>query len=291
MPNLKEIKARITSVGATQQITKAMKMVAAAKLRKAQSRAWQLRPYFQSLRSMMYALVHSQGRAEELLLCPPKDDALPHIVVPIASDKGLCGSFNATVVKSAVKHVAEAPEHTRVLPLGKRPYEFFSKRWDNIEKPYAQIFSPLTYEAAAQVADALMDSYLSGACGRVLLIYQEAKNTATQLLRVTQLLPIELPPLPPTQEASVPTDMLYEPSKEAVLAAMLPLYVRTQCYVALAESFAAEQGARMTAMDKASSNADQLLKDLRLVYNRTRQAVITGEILEIVGGANALKEN
>ena len=287
MPNLKEVKNRISSVGSIQQITRAMKMVAAAKLRKAQQRAWRLRPYVASLADIVSGLLQTPGAETPLLSAPPKPEA-PTLLIPIAADKGLCGGFNSIIMKATLAQIQAHAPKVHLLPLGRRAYGFSQKTKKTLTTDYYQIFQALQYAKAQKIGQHIVQQYLQGHASRVILIYNEEKNVATQVLRTRTILPIAL--APPTRAKTAPTEYIYEPSQAKILDTLLPLLLYTQLYQALVESNAAEHGARMTAMGKASENADQLLKELRLSYNRTRQAVITREILEIVGGAEALKE-
>jgi F-type H+-transporting ATPase subunit gamma len=290
MPSLKEVKSRITSVISTQQITKAMKMVAAAKLRKSQDRITQMRPYAKKMTQLFQNLSaanqdgqswYSQQRPEEKIL-----------LVVISSDRGLCGSFNSTIIKAAIKLMAEnyAAQHAKknvtILPLGKKAFEFFSKRNYKIVSDYWNIFHGLSYEGVATVGEYLMDAFKTGEYDKIEIVYNEFKNVATQILRTEQFLPV-LPLKKEVKEAE--TDYIYLPNQEEIVVGLVPKALKIQLYKSVLDSNAAENGARMTAMDKATENAGELLKELKLTYNRTRQAAITKEILEIVAGAEALK--
>ncbi len=290
MPSLKEVKSRITSVISTQQITKAMKMVAAAKLRKSQDRITQMRPYAKKMTQLFQNLSaanqdgqswYSQQRPEEKIL-----------LVVISSDRGLCGSFNSTIIKAAIKLMAEnyAAQHAKknvtILPLGKKAFEFFSKRNYKIVSDYWNIFHGLSYEGVAMVGEYLMDAFKKGEYDKIEIVYNEFKNVATQILRTEQFLPV-LPLKKQVKEAE--TDYIYLPNQEEIVVGLVPKALKIQLYKSVLDSNAAENGARMTAMDKATENAGELLKELKLTYNRTRQAAITKEILEIVAGAEALK--
>ncbi len=293
MANLKEVKNRIGSIKSTQQITKAMKMVAAAKLRRAQDSIVQMRPYAQKLGDILQNLTSgaqeegqsdfSQIRKEENVL-----------LIAISSDKGLCGAFNNNVFKK-IKVLLEGKYQQQyqagnvtVLPIGKKALEFFGKRNFKINTDYGYLLSGLSYEKVDEAGSFIMESFLKGNFDKVEIVYNEFKNVATQFLRVDQFLPI----LPKerkqehTNDAGI--DYIYQPSKEEIVTSMIPKSLKIQLYSAILESNAAENGARMTAMDKATDNAGELLKELKLTYNRTRQAAITKEILEIVGGAEAL---
>ena len=294
MPSLKEVKNRIASVSSTQQITKAMKMVSAAKLRKAQTRALHLRTYTQHLQSIIQRLTEQITPTEDFsLLLASKSSQAPLLIVPIASDKGLCGSFNSNVLKAmtkqAMRHTGEMPASSvQYLPLSVRAHEYCTRRKMSCISDYKDIFHHLSYEKAHAIATHITSLYKSGSISKALLVYNESRNVATQLLQVQTFLPLTFPK-EETQAAGI--DYIYEPNMRSILADLIPLYMCTMLYHTLCESHAAEHEARMTAMDKASENAEGLLKELRLSYNRTRQAVITREILEIVGGAEALKDS
>ncbi len=298
MANLKEVKGRIQSVTSTQQITKAMKMVAAAKLRRAQDRIVQMRPYSEKLTGILRNVTSSVSDDMENDYAVVRDVNRVAIVV-ISSDKGLCGAFNSSVFKAAVQllNTKYKAQHdagaVTIVPLGKKSFEFFKKRGYKVETKYWEIFSNLSFDEVRPVAEYLMDSFKSGEFDTVDLVYNEFKNVATQVLRVEKFLPIEPSELV-EKDANVSTntiDYIYEPSQEFIVKELIPKSLKIQVYKATLESNASEQGARMTAMDKATDNAGELLKELKLMYNRTRQAAITKEILEIVGGAEALKSS
>ena len=293
MSSLKEVKNRIASVSSTQQITKAMKMVSAAKLRKAQTRALHLRTYTKHLQSILSRLAAHQADPDEntSLLLPAQNPKAPLLIIPIASDKGLCGSFNSNVLKAMAQqvllHKRETSE-TQYLPLSIRAYEYCARRNMSCIADYKDIFHHLTYEKVQDIASRITLLYQTGKISQALIIYNESKNAATQILHAQTFLPLTFPK---EEKPGARIDYIYEPDIRSILSDLIPLYVRTMLYHALCESNAAEHEARMTAMDKASENAETLLKELRLSYNRTRQSVITREILEIVGGAEALKNN
>jgi F-type H+-transporting ATPase subunit gamma len=289
MANLKEVKERIKSVGSTQQITKAMKMVAAAKLRKAQERIVQMRPYSKKL-SAILANVSSGGGDESMNKYSGQRDFKKVLVVPVTSDRGLCGGFNSNVFKG-VKALLATEEFSGVdvdiLPIGKKANDTFKKTGHNLIDAYWNVFGDLTFDNVKAAAEYAMNGFEVGDYDRVVLVYNEFKNVATQIIRTEQLLPIVANEVP-EGESTVPTDYLYEPSKDFIVEELIPKSLKIQFYKAVLESNASEQGARMTAMGKATDNAGELLKELKLTYNRTRQAAITTEILEIVGGAEAL---
>lgn len=307
MANLKEVKGRIQSVTSTQQITKAMKMVAAAKLRRAQDRITQMRPYSQRLS----AIIQNVSKASE-------SDDIPNpygeersvnnvLLVVVTSDRGLCGAFNSNVFKFTRSIIDEKYKYLErsgnihIMPIGRRSYDYFTKRQFKVVGDYYELFGDLSFEKARDAAQHAMNGFLEDRYDRVVLVYNEFKNVATQILRSEQMLPI-LPPEPEKKEEEKPVkegekkklkpvvDYIYEPSKETIFNEIIPNSLKTQFYKSLLESNASEHGARMTAMDQATDNAGELLKELKLTYNRTRQAAITKEILEIVGGAEALSQ-
>lgn len=290
MPNLKEVKGRIQSVVSTQQITKAMKMVAAAKLRRAQDAITQMRPYASKLNGILRNL--TSGEVTEDNKFGEIREVENVLLIVISSDRGLCGAFNNNVFKMTIRRIEEKYKrlHERekviILPIGKKAYDYFRKRGYKINNEFWEIFSDVSFENVQRPAQYAMDQFVEGKFDRVEIIYNEFKNIATQILRVEQLLPV----LPP-EELGVKTsdiDYIYQPSKDSIVKELIPKSLKTQLFKAVLDSNAAEHGARMTAMDKATDNAGELLKELRLTYNRTRQAAITKEILEIVAGAEAL---
>ncbi len=291
MANLKEIKGRITSISSTQQITKAMKMVSAAKLRKAQDRILQLRPYAGKLSEVLQNVSASLGT----------DTANPYaeereikrvLIVPITSDRGLCGGFNANVAKATVQLIKEkyAAKQVEILPIGTKGRDFFKRREYTVIAEYADLFTRLSFEDVRVAAEFVIESFLRKEYDAVELVYNEFKNVVTQVVCTEQLLPLAASAV--EQEASeskaVANDYIFEPEKEEIISLIIPKSLKITFYKAILESNASEHGARMTAMSKATDNAGELLKELRLTYNRTRQAAITTEILEIVAGAEAL---
>ena len=296
MASLKEVKNRINSVVSTQQITKAMKMVAAAKLRKSQDRITQLRPYAQKLGSILQNLSAAQADADTDTWYSAVRDSGRVLVVAVSSDRGLCGSFNSNIFKGVVRLIEEnyagqmRAGNVSFLPMGRKAVEFFSKRSGaKVISQYGNIFSHLDFEHVSEAGDYIIDAFRAAKYDKVILVYNEFKNVATQIVRMEQLLPI----LPPAAESSKTNqiDYIYQPEQEEILKGLIPKSIKIQLFKALLDSNAAENGARMTAMDKATENAGELLKELRLTYNRTRQAAITKEIIEIVGGAEALKSS
>ena len=295
MANLKEVKNRILSVISTQQITKAMKMVAAAKLRRAQDRIIQMRPYANKL-SIILSNV-SAGVEDDLTnIYAEQRPAEKVLLVVISSDRGLCGAFNSNVFKGTLTRIDEKYQEQKdsdniyILPIGKKAYDYFKKRKYHVIDDYADLFGDLNFDEVRKAAEMAMDGFKNGEFDVVELIYNEFKNVATQILRKEQFLPV-IPAEDRSETDLSNIDYIFEPSKETIVKELIPKSLKVGFYKALLESNASEQGARMTAMDKATENATELLKELRLTYNRTRQAAITKEILEIVGGAEALSNN
>lgn len=287
MANLKEVKNRISSVISTQQITKAMKMVAAAKLRKAQDKIIQMRPYAQKLNSILQNVASGNLNVDDNDFVQVREERSVLLIV-ITSDRGLCGAFNSNVNKAALRRMNYLEEQNgstvTILPLGKKANDFFTKRKARKVVDFLSIFSELNFESARKVADFVMNDFRKKEFDRVEIIYNQFKNVATQILTTEQMLPIQQV----GGEGGRTLDYIFEPSKEYIVRELIPTSLKIQLYRALLESNAAEHGARMTAMDKATENAGDLLDNLRLDYNRTRQAAITKELSEIVAGADAL---
>jgi len=291
MPNLKEVKTRINSVISTQQITKAMKMVAAAKLRKAQDRIIQMRPYAKKLSQMLQNVSTGYLDADNISYTQERGISKVLLIV-VTSDRGLCGAFNSNVIKK-VNSLIQSKYKTQldrndltILPIGKRALDFYLRRNFNIISDFALTFHALNFSSVRKIAEFVMKKFSEGEFDHVEIIYNEFKNVATQILRTEQYLPIEKAE---DDKTSFQVDYIYEPNQEFIIKELIPKSLKMQLFKALAESYAAENGARMTAMHKATENAGELIDELRLTYNRTRQAAITKEINEIVGGAEALK--
>jgi len=293
MASLKEVRGRIQSVKSTQQMTKAMKMVAAAKLRRAQDGIIKIRPYSVKLKGILdnvTATLDSNFHnpyAEER----PVEKVL---IVMITSDRGLAGAFNANIGKavfglltSTYKNQVDAG-NVDILTIGKKGNDFLKRRGYNTNAEYLNTFSNLTFENVKNAAEFSMNQFVEGVYDKVVIVYNEFKNVATQVVQVQQFLPIVADFTQNKTEVSANTDYIFEPSKVEIVQDLIPKTLKIQFYKALLESNASEQGARMTAMDKATENASEMLKELKLTYNRSRQAAITKEILEIVGGAEAL---
>jgi len=288
MPSLKEVKTRISSVISTQQITKAMKMVAAAKLRKSQDRIIQMRPFAKKMTGILQNLSTGSDRENWFSKVRPEERVL---IVAISSDRGLCGSFNSTVIKGTLRVIQEkysaqqAKNNVTILPIGKKALDFFTKRGYTVIHDHAALFQGLTYETSSRVGEFLMEAFRNGSFDKIEIVYNQFKNVATQMLIVEQYLPV----LPVKQEKKQDIDYIFQPDQAEIMTGLIPKSLKVQLFKTLLDSSASENGARMTAMDKASENAGEILKDLKLTYNRTRQAAITKEILEIVAGAEALK--
>lgn len=288
---LKEVRNRIKSVQSTQQITKAMKMVSAAKLRRAQDAIIQMRPYARKLQEMLTNIVsNSEGEAGmSLAVERPVEKVL---MIVITSDRGLAGAFNANVIKLAKAHIAEHyPEQFRkgnvtIWNIGKKGYEHFAKNNYRTEVAYRDIFLNLTFENVQLASAAAMKAFQEKQFDVVEIVYSQFKNAATQRFEVERFLPI---PKVEKKPGAVKSDFIYDPSKAELVAELMPKILNTQLYKAVLDSNASEHGARMTAMDKASENANEMLRSLKISYNRARQAAITTELTEIVSGAAALQ--
>ncbi len=291
MANLKEVRNRIQSVNSTQQITKAMKMVAAAKLRRSQDAITQMRPYAQRLSLMLQNISASIDDNVENPYAVERTVNKVLLIV-ITSDRGLAGAFNANIIKAtnnliSEKYAVQAQSgNVHLLTVGKKGLDFFGKRNYTVHREFTGIFTALSFGAARQAAEFAMDGFVKSSYDRVEIIYNEFKNVATQIIRTERFLPIQSAPA--STQKQTKADYIYEPSKEEIFKELVPKSLKIQFYKTLLDSNASENGARMMAMDKATENAKELIKDLKLVYNRTRQAAITKEILEIVGGAEAL---
>ncbi|WP_372794458.1 ATP synthase F1 subunit gamma [Lutibacter sp.] len=283
MANLKEIRNRITSIGSTMQITSAMKMVSAAKLKKAQDAITQMRPYANKLTELLQSL-SATLEGEVGGVYSEQKEISKVLLVPITSNRGLCGGFNSNVIK-ATKNIADNYKGKQVdlLTIGKKGNDILAKNYTVIEN-HSDIFDDLTFNNVAVIAERIMSLFAEGEYDRVDLVYNRFKNAATQIETIEQFLPIE----PIKGEIKVNTDYLFEPTKAEIVLELIPKSLKTQLYKAIRDSFASEHGARMTAMHKATDNATELRNDLLLKYNKARQAAITNEILEIVGGAEAL---
>ncbi len=292
MPNLKEVRTRIESVNSTKQITSAMKMVAASKLRKAQNAIITMRPYAAKLHDLMKNLSAETSVAEGSF-SRTTTESEKVLVIPVTSNRGLCGAFNANVIRSAGKLISEQYQQQQsngnlsLYCIGKKGEEFFRSRKFALVGSANHLFDNLSFQEVVPVAESIMNDFVSGRYDKVVFIYNRFKNAGTQYLTVEQFLPVELPESDENKITSE-TDYIYEPGKQQILEELIPKTLKIQFYKVLLDSFASEHGARMVAMNKATDNASELLKELKLSYNKARQAAITKEILEIVGGANAL---
>jgi F-type H+-transporting ATPase subunit gamma len=283
---LKEVRNRIKSTQSTQQITKAMKMVSAAKLRRAQDAITQMRPYARKLQDMLSNIIGSLEGDMNLALAEtrPVNNVL---LIVITSDRGLCGGYNANVVKLAKATIAEKypTQKITIWNIGKKGFESLSKSGFNTNADYKDIFLNLTFSNVQAAAKAAMDAFASKEFDAIEIIYSEFKNAATQEFKAEAFLPI---PKIAKKANQKKTDFIFEPQKETLVAELMPKILNTQLFKAVLDANASEHGARMTAMDKASENANELLKSLKISYNRARQAAITTELTEIVSGAAAL---
>ncbi len=293
MPNLKEVRNRIVSVNSTSQITKAMKMVSAAKLRRAQDRAVKIRPYAEKLNGILQNISASLEDGADNMYA--EERALKRVlVVVVTSDRGLAGAFNSNIIKTTTALVSnkysELAEAGMVdyLCIGKKGGEAFSKRGGNVNLDYQGLFLELSFDTARVASEYVMTSFIEGKYDRVEVLYNEFKNVATQIIRTEQFLPVNNQKVETAKQIQSETDFIFEPSKVEIVKELIPKLLKVQFYKYLLESNASEHGARMTAMEKATENAKEMLKALKLTYNRSRQAAITKEILEIVGGAEAL---
>ena len=289
MANLKEIRTRISSVNSTMQITSAMKMVSAAKLKRAQNAVVQMRPYAEKMQEILANVSSSIDTADNPFVREREEKNT--LIVALTSNRGLCGGFNNNVIKQVKKLVAELGEsNVTVLPVGKKANDVFKKHsyiaGNNLPENNATLWDDLSFENIVPLTEALMEKYSDGTFDKILVVYNSFKNAAVQLLMSEQLLPIVKSE---NEEKSTDnTDYIFEPSQEEIITDLIPNSLKVSFYKAMLDSLASEHGARMTAMHKATDNASELIKDLKLTYNKARQAAITNEILEIVGGAEAL---
>ena len=297
MANLKEIRTRIESVSSTKQITSAMKMVSAAKLRRAQDAITRLRPYAEQLQGIFESVSDSLKDDEDFVFTKESTEINKVLLIVISSNRGLCGAFNSNVIKKAI-YVAHEQYRNQLLKnnvdffvMGKKADEFLKRKKFNVVKSRNDIFDHLTFSNASQIAIDVINQFVAGDYDRIHLIYNQFKNAAVQILTDEQYLPVKI-----TQELDEQgnilksfTDYIFEPTKKELVKELIPKSLKLHLFRALLDSFASEQGARMTSMHKATDNATEMIKQYKLEYNKARQASITNEILEIVGGANALK--
>ncbi len=292
MANLKEVRIRIESVNSTRQITSAMKMVAASKLRKAQNSITTMRPYAAKLRELLHKLSGSLTNTgqDKLTIVRPEENIL---IIPVTSNRGLCGAFNINVIRYTTRLIAEkyAGQQQKgkvsVLCVGKKGDEFFRGRGYNVMDSEIHIFDHLDFAHTAPIAEQLISQFEEAKFDKIIFVYNQFRNAGNQILTEEQFLPVSLPENA-GEENWDQTQYIFEPDKPSIVEVLVPRILKMQVYKILLDSFAAEHGARMIAMHKATDNASEMLKDLKLSYNKARQAAITKEILEIVGGANAL---
>lgn len=291
MASLKEVRNRINSVNSTQQITKAMKMVSAAKLRRATDAILQMRPYSKKLTELI-STVSSKTEAGQENPYTEVREINRVLIISVTSDRGLCGAFNANIGKATINLIKEKYQsqldkgNVEVLTLGKKGNEYVSRRGYSVDGKFTEIYSDLSFHSAKEVGEYILAKFENKEFDKVDLIYNEFKNVATQIIRVEDFLPL----VQSTNQDEIVSngDYIFEPNEATIINELIPKSLKLSLYRALLESNASEHGARMTAMDKATDNANELLKALKLEYNRSRQAAITKEILEIVGGAEAL---
>ncbi len=284
MANLKDIRTRIQSVGSTMQITSAMKMVSAAKLKKAQDAIENMRPYSEKLTELLSGLSASLDKDMGGAYAAERE-VKNVLLVPITSNRGLCGALNTNIIKQTAKLIENeyASQNVKVLTIGKKAHDQLSKTYDILDNQ-SDVFDDLTYDAVAQIAQRVMNDFAEQKFDKVVLIYSSFKNAATQIVTTEQFLPIK----PVETDSNVVLDYIYEPSQKEIVMELIPKSLKTQFFKAIRDAVASEHGARMTSMHKATDNAQEMKDELTLQYNKARQTVITGEILEIVSGAEAL---
>lgn len=294
MPNLKVIRIRISSVRSTRQITAAMKMVSAAKLRKAQDKIVRLRPYVLKLKEILGGLSQSLAEADIENIYSRISEPKKILIILITSNRGLCGAFNSNVIKEARRIVAEKyiEQFNRgdvtFLAIGKKGYDYMKKQNVKLLPDRNTLFYDLTFDRVAAIAEEVMNSFTAGEFDRIEIVYNQFKNAAVQNLTDEPFLPVE-PVKIKGKQNSQPVDYIYEPTQEEIIKELIPKSLKIQFYKAVLDSFVAEHGARMTSMHKATDNATGMIRDLTLQYNKARQAAITNQILEVVSGAEALK--
>lgn len=291
MAGLKEIRTRIASVKTTKQVTSAMKMVSAAKLKKAQDAILQIRPYADKLYQILTSLSTSLENVEDSVYTQPREPK-KILIILITSNRGLCGGFNANISKKAVE-LAKTKYNTQLqlsnvdfIGIGKQGARQLNHRGMNVIGTKNEVFNSLSFENVSEIVTEIMKSFAIGEYDRIEIVYNQFKNAAMQIQTAEQFLPVEMDE---SENQDANFDFIYEPSKENIIQELIPRSLKIQFYKALLDSHAAEHGARMTAMHQATDNATDLLKELTLQYNKARQATITGEILEIVSGAEALR--
>jgi len=284
MANLKEIRNRISSVSSTMQITSAMKMVSAAKLKKAQDAITAMRPYSNKLTELLQSLSATLDEDSGSKYSVQRE--VKHVlIVVVTSNRGLAGAFNSNIIKQVTKLANEtyANKEVSYLAIGKKANDAF-KKTNKVIANKSDLFDDLTFDNVSEIAEMLMDKFVSGEFDKIEIVYNHFKNAATQIVMTEQFLPI----VPVESDDNINLDYVFEPSKLEIVEELIPKSLKTQLYKGIRDSFASEHGARMTAMHKATDNATELRDQLKLTYNKARQAAITNEILEIVGGAEAL---
>jgi F-type H+-transporting ATPase subunit gamma len=293
MATLREVRNRISGVKKTQKITKAMKMVAAAKMRRAQTAVITARPYANKLKELLEHLVSQAPEQTDPLLMPREVRRIALVVV--TADRGLCGAFNANILKAAVHHLTQnfsewaADGRAQIICVGKKGADFFGKSTYTVRTKHIGVTNTLVFASAREIARGIVEGYLAGEYDRVEIIYNEFKNVTQQRIAVSRFLPLASDNGGTGRSAAPAVDYIYEPSKEQILEAIVPKHLNFQIWRALLESNAAEQGARMAAMENATENANEMIRSLQLQYNKARQASITKELLEVVSGAEALR--
>jgi F-type H+-transporting ATPase subunit gamma len=293
MANLKEVRNRIASVQSTQQITKAMKMVSAAKLKRATNAIIALRPYATKLKEILGNLSASLEGSSSPFIQEREPNKV--LIVTVSSNRGLAGAFNMNVIKAANNLIAEKYSeqlkngNVSIISIGKKTQDFYEKRKYNVIGNNNEVYSALTFENVTKITDAIMDGFIKGEFDKVEVVYNRFRNAAVQFITTEQLLPLpKAEEVETTEKKSANVDYILEPSQEEIVEQLIPKSIKIQLYKAVLDSHASEHGARMTSMDKATENAGELLKALKLSYNQARQAAITTELTEIVSGAAAL---
>ncbi|MDD4598935.1 MAG: ATP synthase F1 subunit gamma [Lentimicrobiaceae bacterium] len=293
MANLKEIRTRISSVKSTQQITSAMKMVAASKLRKAQSRILTLRPYARMQLELLQTLTEAAGAGNEKVFAEVRPEE--HILIVVfSSNRGLSGAYNSNVLRQTNQLLSQYKEqvsrgNVEIITVGKKATEFYTRKTNlPVVGSFDHFYDTLSYDEVAATVKNIINDFVTKKYDKILLVYHQFKNAVVQYLKVEQFLPVMGTP-PTDQKLNTEVEYIFDPSRDEIMQNLIPQVLKTQFYKALSDAWASEQGARMTAMSQATDNATELLKDLRMAYNKARQASITKEILEIVSGAEALK--
>ena len=293
MANLKAIRIRIASVKSTRQITSAMKMVSAAKLRKAQDKIVRLRPFANKLHDILDNLSQSLADCEIENIYGRNTASEKILIVAITSNRGLCGAFNTNVIREAKRVIADnyfeqyKKGNVRFLAIGKKGFDYIRKQKLSLAGEFNELLNDVTFERASAVAEKVMKSFVAGEYDKVEIIYNRFKNAAVQQLTNEVFLPVS--PAAEKGKTSMPADYIYEPDRESIVKELIPKWLKIQFYRAVLDSFVSENGARMTAMHKATDNATTMIRELTMQYNKARQAAITNQILEVVSGAEALK--